>query len=461
MKKRKLVKLLALACVFALFLAACGGGASSTAGSEPAASTPAAEGSSEGSEASAGGEEIEIDLFSMYATPDEDANSRAYWAMIEKYQEDFPNVKINHETVKHDDYETKMKTYVAGDELADVFEVKGTMIPQLADDGKIVELQTLLDLVDGWEAGFKEGVFEDFTYNDKAWAAPMQMGNNHNIFWNEEIFKECGIEEFPATWEDFLSAIEALKAGGYVPIALGNKEQWVAPSLTFNTIVYRYADVDWYYSLRDGGGAKFTDPEFIAAAQTMKDLVDMGAYNTDMNSIDIYQQRTLYYNKQAAMMIDGFWGVAIVESEAPEDVVAATKLDQLPAIPDGTGVGNVNQAAAGWGYVTTTEAVQDPAKAQAIANLLQYITGAEYASIVVANSGLPSSNPAEVDESALSPLYVELMELNDASVYAPVFDVQLNPQVVDVFYSELQDLMLGNITPQQYAEDLQAEMDAS
>lgn len=458
--KKKLIGILALLCAFTMLFAACGGGGGSEAASEAPADAPAEESAAEdgGESTAASGGAIEISLFSQYASPDEDANSRAFHAMLEKYKADFPEVTVNHEAVKHDDYETKMKTYVAGGDLPDVFEVKGTMIPQLADDGQIVEVQTLLDRVDGWEAGFKEGVFEDFTYQDKAWAAPFQMGNNHNIFWNEEIFKECGIEEFPTTWDDFLSAIEALKAGGYVPIALGNKEQWVAPSLTFNALVYRYADPDWYYSLRDGGGAKFTDPEFIKAAQTMQDLVNMGAYNTDMNSIDIYQQRTLYYNKQAAMMVDGFWGVAIVESEAPEDVVAATRLDQLPAIPDGTGVGNVNQAAAGWGWVTTTPAVEDEAKAQAVANLLSYISGSDYASIVVQNSGLPSSEPAEIDEASLSPLYKELLDLNNASTYAPVFDVQLSPQVVDVFYSELQDLMLGTITPEQYAEDLQAEM---
>ena len=448
-------KLLCGVMILALTLAAfagCGQGDSSTS---PAQSSPAADASSSPGSA----EGVTISIFSMFAVPDEDANSRAFTAQMEKFQKDFPGVTVEQEAVKHDEYETKMKTYVAGGSLPDIFQVKGTMIPQLADDGDIIESQVLLDLVPGWQGEYKGGVFDDFMYAGKAWAMPFQMGNNHNIYWNSDIFAECGINEFPKTWDDFLNAIETLKSNGYVPISMGNKGQWLCPSLIFNTIVYRYVPVDWYDSLKNNTGAKFTDSEFVAATACMQDLAAMGAFNTDMNSIDQQQMRTLYYNKQAAMMIDGFWGVAVVETEAPEDVLAATRLDQFPAIPDGNGIGNINQAAAGWGWVVTTGS--EDAKLQAAAGLVHYITGPDYANVVVANGGMPATDPSFVDESKLTPLYRELLRVNGESVYAPVFDVQLNPQVVDAFYSNLQDVLIGTMTPERYSELLQKEMDDS
>jgi raffinose/stachyose/melibiose transport system substrate-binding protein len=294
----------------------------------------------------------------------------------------------------------------------------------------------------------------------------MQMGNNHNIFWNSEIFAECGITEFPADLAAFQSAVEKIKAKGYVPMVLGNKANWLVPSLFLNTIVYRYTGIDWYYNVRDNKGAKFTDPQFVAAAKLVQDMYKNGTFNTDINTIDEHQMETVYYNKKAAMMVDGFWAVGTLDAECPPDVLAVTKIAQFPAVPESAGGGGakyakINQAAAGWGWVVTKRPKDSPAKLQAAANLVSYITGPDFASIVVANSGLPAANAATVDNSKLTPLYQQLLKLNNESTYAPVFDVQLNPQIVDAFYANTQRLLIGEITPAEYGRLIQVEVDAT
>jgi raffinose/stachyose/melibiose transport system substrate-binding protein len=193
-------------------------------------------------------------------------------------------------------------------------------------------------------------------------------------------------------------------------------------------------------------------------------MAKKGYFNTDINSIDQHQMYTVYYNKKAAMMVDGFWGVGTFVAEMPQDVLAATKIAQFPLIPESMGGGGakyakINQAAAGWGYVITKRNGDTPEKLKAMAQLVQYVTGSNYANIVVEHSGLPASKTSNVNESALSPLYRELLTLNNESQYAPVFDVQLNPQIVDAFYSNTQELLIGTITPQRYAELIQAEVD--
>jgi raffinose/stachyose/melibiose transport system substrate-binding protein len=406
----------------------------------------------------------DISFLSMFSNPTADANSRAFYGMTEKFARDFPSVRVNHEAIPHDEYETKMKTYVAAGEYPDIYEVKGTMIPQLADDGVIYTAKEIMDLIPGWEAAFKGGVFEDFIYKDTAYAIPMQMGNNHNIFWNTEIFRECGVTEFPTGIESFTAAMDKIKAAGYIPIVQGNKANWLVPSLLFNAMVYRFTGIDWYYSLRENRGAKFTDRQFVAAAALLQDMAKKGYFNTDINSIDQHQMYTVYYNKRAAMMVDGFWGVGTFVAEMPKDVLAATKIAQFPMIPESMGGGGakyakINQAAAGWGYVITKRRGDTSEKLKAMAQLVQYVTGADYANIVVENSGLPASKTSNVDESKLSPLYRDLLTLNNESQYAPVFDVQLNPQIVDAFYSNTQELLIGTITPQRYAELIQAEVD--
>ena len=346
----------------------------------------------------------------------------------------------------------------------DIYQTKGTMIPQLADDGVVYTSKEVLNLVPGWEAQFKGGVFDDFTYKNTSYAVPFQMGNNHNIFYNTEIFRECGINEFPSEWASFADAVEKIKAKGYTPIVQGNKGTWLVPSLLLNTIVYRYTGADWYFSLRENRGAKFTDKPFVDSVALLQQMAQNGYFNTDINSIDQQQMYTVYYNKRAAMMVDGFWGVGTFLNEMPKDVLAATKIAQFPSVPESMGGGGakfskINQAAAGWGYLTTKRRADTSEKRDAMAQLLYYLTSSEQANIVVENGGLPAAKTVGLDESKLAPLYQELLRLNNESQYAPVFDVQLPPQVVDPFYANTQDLLINRITPQRYAELLQVEMD--
>jgi raffinose/stachyose/melibiose transport system substrate-binding protein len=198
----------------------------------------------------------------------------------------------------------------------------------------------------------------------------------------------------------------------------------------------------------------------------MQDMAKRGYFNSDVNSIDQHQMYTVYYTKKAAMMVDGFWGVATFDSEMPKDVLAATRIAQFPSVPASMGGGGdkyakINQAAAGWGYFVTKRRGDDPAKIKAIANMLYYITGSDEGKIVVENGGLPAAKAANADQSKMTTLYKQLVALNDESQLAPVFDVQLNPQVVDAFYANTQDLLINTITPQQYAERIQREVDAS
>lgn len=416
-----------------------------------------------GDQGGGGSGAVEFSIFDMVVGgTNQDANTVAYMAQSRKFMSDFPNIKVKRESVAHDEYETKLKTYIAAREIPDAFMTKGTVLPGLVRDREIMEVMQVIRSVPGWEQEYKPGVYEDFIISGQTYAIPYQLGNNHCLYWNKDIFAECGLNEFPKTWQGFLDAAQKIKAKGYVPLVMGNKEQWPLPSLFFNTLVYRYAPIDWYYSVRDNKGAKFTDPEFIRAAVTMQELVKSGLFNTDLNSIDNSQKNSVYFNKQAAMMVDGYWAVSTLDMTCPKDVLAATRIAQLPAIPKelgGTGVGNVNQAASGWGFATKALGKGD--KFTALANYLHYVCGSEYATIIVANSGGAAANPLKVDESKLSPLYLELLRQNSECVFAPVFDVQLNAQIVDAFYSNLQDLVLSRMTPQRYAELLQVELEAT
>jgi raffinose/stachyose/melibiose transport system substrate-binding protein len=408
---------------------------------------------------------VAINFLNLW-TPVPEANFVGFDTRFKQFQADNPTVTVTSESIQHDGYETKVKTYISGGLYPDVYQAKGTMAPQLVDDDVVYSVKEIMNLVPGWEAQFKDGAFGDFMYNGTAYAFPMQLGNNHNLFWNSDIFRECGITEFPKDYPAFQDACEKIKAKGYIPIVQGNKAQWVVPSLLLNTITYRYTGIDWYVSLRDNKGAKFTDKPFVDSAALLQQMAKAGYFNSDVNSIDQHQMYTVYYNKKAAMIVDGFWGITTFDTEMPKDVLAATRISQFPSVPASMGGGGdkyakINQAGAGWGYFVTKRKGDTPEKLKAIATMLYYITGSDEAKIAVENGGLPASKAPNADAGKMTPLYKQLNALLDESQFAPIFDVQLSPQVVDAFYAGTQDLLISAITPQQFAERLQRELDAS
>src|SRR5690625_6523410 len=74
--------------------------------------------------------------------------------------------------------------------------------------------------------------------------------------------------------EELLDVIDVFNEQGLTPIALGNKEPWVAQSTTFGAIADRVTGTDWFLDAVDQDGHTFTDDEFLEALHYFEELVD-------------------------------------------------------------------------------------------------------------------------------------------------------------------------------------------
>ncbi len=61
-----------------------------------------------------------------------------------RLKEDYPNITINYDGSVHDDYQTIMMTYMASDSLPDVFNVKGSWIPNMVANGQLGTIDEFL-----------------------------------------------------------------------------------------------------------------------------------------------------------------------------------------------------------------------------------------------------------------------------------------------------------------------------
>lgn len=396
-------------------------------------------------------EKVEISMLDFFI-PGEGV-TKAMKPLLDKYLEEHPNVVLDEESVSNADLATKVQTLAAGDELPDVFMVKGQMAQTFVENGKMYALDDILNADSAWKDNFKEGVFSNFTINEKIYAIPFQVTNTC-VFYNSDLLAQAGIREFPKTWDELLEAVPKLKALGVTPIVLGNKEKWNAESVIMSTLGNRLTGDEWYQSIRDKSGAKFTDPEFVASLQALADLAGAGAFNEDVNSIDGAQQRQMYMNGKAAITIDGSWAIANFDENCPDEVKNVTEMAALPMVDGGKGNPEAITGGAGWALAVSSKI--SPEKLEVVTEMLKAMTGPAYGTEAIRQGTLSAVKPGENVEINKM-VAAKFDAFADGRPFIPVYDHQLSSGVIDVMQGGLQELLIGRVTAEELAQRIQTE----
>lgn len=461
-----------LAAAMVLSAAGCGDASAPAADSEPTqdsaadetapaadeAATESGDGAgTESADASGGGLSGSFSFFHFHED-DGAGTSKAFWNAANKFMEENPNVNIEFVFTDSNNYQEKLTTLMAGDELPDVWLSKGDMLPTFADAGVIQAADQYISADSEWAGAYVDGAFADCTYDGTQWGVPFQMQANCIGVYNEAIFEECGIDGWPETWTELLEDCEKIKAAGYTPIAMGNKDQWLAESAVFNTYAYKYIDQAWFDSLANNEGAKFTDEAFVRALAGFQDVAQY--FNEDMNSIDQDEMFALYYNKQAAMFFDGAWSVGTMIDNCPEDVLSSTHVGLMPAVEGESGTKYDTAAGAGWNYLISSGLEGDDLTA--CLAFLKTVTTGEYADDALQQGFISAGKAANADTSTLNPLFAEYYELAATMNNCSIFDCVLPAEIGSgVLYADTQQLIAGTMTPEDMAADCQSTLEAN
>lgn len=404
---------------------------------------------------------ITLTVMSTYnlASRDTDARVDAWFTMQEEMVKAYPDVNFEFEYIPHDAYQDKIQILAAANELPDLFEVKGSWTKNFVNNDRLLPLNDMMKANPAWSGSFKDGVLNNFTIDGTVYAVGLEGGGStHVIFYNTDILKEAGYTEFPGTFDEFKTMIRAIAAKDYTPISLGDKSSWVAESCYLSTIGNRMTGVDWTNGITNRTGASFTDPRFIKALDVMVELAEAGAFNPDLNSLEYKQQRTAYYNGEAAMFVEGGWVVnSVIENALPE-VLAVTEIIDFPKVEGQLGPDNLNTGGTcGWAIGANAAVAQQPEKEALCLEIMKRFVNMENAVKLAETSRTPSMMVAEFDDSNLNRLNRDYLAYMDRFKPAPTYDLVWDPAVIETLNSGLQMLLIGNITSQELAEDVQKE----
>src|SRR3954470_2690998 len=135
----------------------------------------------------------------------------------------------------------------------------------------------------------------------KLWAMPQYLLGIPFI-WNKAMFKKAGLNpnEGPATWAEFLADAKKLKAAGFTPFGMGNKDGY-GGAWFFSLIGKQNLNSINELKAAMIGKAKFSDPKYSGFFQALGDLKAKGYLNSDVASIPFEQGLQLFGQKKVAM----------------------------------------------------------------------------------------------------------------------------------------------------------------
>lgn len=393
---------------------------------------------SSGTKGDGGGDEASITIWHNFSG--EDLRAQSVQQIIEDFKENHPDIKVDAQAIPVDAYRERIGTVAASKELPDIFfGYPGSFTDEYYEGGLIQPISELFDEHPEWKDGFLEGAFDPYTFDDGVYSAPLAISATSFLYYNKDKFEENNID-IPTTWTELHEVIDQFNDLGVTPIALGNKEPWVAQSTTFGAIADRVTGTEWFEKAAAQDGASFTDDEFIEALSYFKDLVDKDAYQEGANGIDNTQAEQYFAQGNAAMIINGSWTVSGLAGTVSDDVMANIGVTILPAIEEGAGRGNTITGGAGGGFLLNknTEGADKDAALQLI-----YALSNEDAQRMIAESESLVMYDVDIQEDDVSSLFYEMHNLLKEVEFAPVYDIVLPSAAAEEVNNGLQDIMLG------------------
>lgn len=444
MKKKILAIAMAVMCLAGM--SACGNKQtpSAPAGSgttDAAQSTGTPEGSEsaqapETSEATQTGDTIELNYYTW-------RYSDAYpeKTVFESMKSVYPGITMN-VTGNHDSnaYLQQQRVRLLGKDGLDIMSVTPQAYKEYVEAGYLLELtdQPFLDQFTG-------ASLDSVTVDGKIYAVPTAI-NLIGVWYNMDLFEELDLE-VPVTWEDFLNVCEVIKQNGVTPLCNSGKDGWTMEFDIYPFMHKLMVDDPDIFAKVDKGEIKYTDPVFLDTFKEIDEFYKMGYIHPDLVSLAGDASTDMFAKGEVAMVIQGDWFANGLNEKEPEFTVGV-----FPMPTPGHGDKVVVPLTVGSydAIASSTEHKEESLQ------VMEYMSRPENAkSMVTELSAFSPVLNVDVDEGSYLKLWEPLIEYDGVDFFYSRQDTGANSE----FLSCLQSMYLGEMTPEEMAENLQTVQD--
>lgn len=286
MKKKKILALL-LTALMTTSLAACGSSGE------------------EGGESEGGSDDGTVTLTFWSWLPTNDQSDE----MIEKFEEQNPNIKIDYTRTEQDDFFEKLQVAMASGTGPDLFGMTtGAMMEQYAKFSADMK-ETADEYWEGWEEDIDQNSVAQCTTKDgKVAGMPLLNAGMTTLMYNQTLMEECGIDKMPTTYEELQDAAAKAKEHGYVCIAAGAADDWVNSDWFVQT-ANEFEDGAVYEA--EAGEREWTDQCFVDTMQAWQNLFTEGIFEDGALGVNTYPDARdqYFFARKSLFLLTGSWHI--------------------------------------------------------------------------------------------------------------------------------------------------------
>jgi raffinose/stachyose/melibiose transport system substrate-binding protein len=301
---RKLYMILSILLIAAFTLTACGSPATEAPADEPAATeAPADEpAATEAPAEEPAGDKVTVEWWHITT---EEAQKAVWQKLADDYMASHPNVNVEITVLENEAFKTKLTTVMQSGEPPDIFQSwGGGVMNEYANAGLLKDITADLDADGGaWRNTFAPGALGVYALDGKNYGVPWDMGMV-GFWYNKDLFAQAGIDAPPTTWAELLEDVQALKAAGITPIAVGEGDKWPG-HFWYAYLATRICGQEGFQAAALRTGGSFSDECFVKAGETLQELLALEPFQEGF--LDCCGQR------QSCHGVDGTMGARRAE----------------------------------------------------------------------------------------------------------------------------------------------------
>ena len=384
-------------------------------------------------------------------------------AMLEKFEEEHPDIQIDYTFMPYTDHVEKLKVDLSAGDAADVYGVQtGAMYKEFRDFEEDLTPYMAEKYGDDWTSNFNEYAMSLLQGDDgEYYAVPLGLSYAGYVWANMSYFDKYNLE-LPTNYDELKEVCQTFRDNGEYPLVIGAKDSWI----NIDTWMNIAADINTekLYSAIEGE-TPFTDEDLVQSFQIWQNCFTDSVFQDGALGVGMYTDSTDMYQKEASipMILNGSWalGAYMDSDEQSQEVYNSEGANHKIFLMDWNNDGKIAPVEEA---VDVSLAINNQSKVKDAAWTFVDWMIHEGADTLVNGQlqYMPARNDMELNVEGLNENGTENLEYcveqgkNNVGGYREMAYAELK----ETISNELTELALGDVTPEEAAETIEAASQA-
>lgn len=384
-------------------------------------------------------------------------------AMLEKFEEEHPDIQIDYTFMPYTDHVEKLKVDLSAGDAADVYGVQtGAMYKEFRDFEEDLTPYLVKEYGDDWASNYNKYAMSLLKGDDgEYYAVPLGLSYAGYVWANMKYFDKYGLE-LPTNYDELKEVCKTFRDNGEYPLVIGAKDSWI----NIDTWMNIAADINTekLYSAIEGE-TPFTDEDLVQSFQIWQNCFTDGVFQDGALGVGMYTDSTDMYQKEGSvpMILNGSWslGAYMDSDEQSQEVYNGEGANHKIFLMDWNNDGKIAPVEEA---VDVSLAINNQSKVKDAAWTFVDWMIHEGADTLVNGQlqYMPARNDMELNVEGLNENGTENLEYcveqgkNNVGGYREMAYAELK----ETISNELTELALGDVTPEEAADTIEAASQA-